>query len=309
VRLRSGPRPRPPPPRGSNPPEPAPPLRVRGQMEQAGKSKHVSLEWRSSTSATGARAGWRGGVAADAIHASQRVNIANSSTSTCRRLRRMLIARVLAYDEDDDGFTFSRTRTKKRTQTKTAEPVPEEPEPKAAPSKSHSAELVTNQRRKNAPSQQLPENDDQPRRRRSARLSGEKAQPVAVEQPLPARKSTGRSKRVTTPPPPGQQEDDGLHVDKKRKKAGKAGASSEPEANGHGAESANGTAGNQGTKIALPFADTPVIRRNKEMRKGGGKGDRRRSSSGIRGRRASSLIESGQSNGTAPSNLSPQPSC
>lgn len=50
------------------------------------------------------------------------------------------------------------------------------------------------------------------------------------------------------------------------------------------------------TKIALPFADTPIIRRNKEMRKGGGDGSRR-SSLGMRGRRASSLIDGGKSNG------------
>lgn len=50
------------------------------------------------------------------------------------------------------------------------------------------------------------------------------------------------------------------------------------------------------TKIALPFADTPVIRRNKEMRKGADTGHRR-SSLGMRGRRASSLIDGGKSNG------------
>ena len=48
------------------------------------------------------------------------------------------------------------------------------------------------------------------------------------------------------------------------------------------------------TKIALPFADTPIIRRNKEMRKTNAA---RRSSLGMRGRRASSLIDSGKSNG------------
>ena len=50
------------------------------------------------------------------------------------------------------------------------------------------------------------------------------------------------------------------------------------------------------TKIALPFTDTPIIRRNKEMRKGAQTGSRR-SSLGNRGRRASSLIDSGRSNG------------
>jgi kinetochore protein Mis13/DSN1 len=46
----------------------------------------------------------------------------------------------------------------------------------------------------------------------------------------------------------------------------------------------------------MRFADTPVITRNKEMRKGN-KDGHRRSSTGLRGRRASSLIDSGMSNG------------
>lgn len=44
--------------------------------------------------------------------------------------------------------------------------------------------------------------------------------------------------------------------------------------------------------VALPLSDTPVINRNKEMRKKGANGNRR-SSLGSRGRRASSLIDSG----------------
>ncbi|KFA52025.1 hypothetical protein S40293_02966 [Stachybotrys chartarum IBT 40293] len=49
----------------------------------------------------------------------------------------------------------------------------------------------------------------------------------------------------------------------------------------------------ESAKIALPMSDTPIINRNKEMRKKGN--TNRRSSLGSRGRRASSLIESGQS--------------
>lgn len=67
---------------------------------------------------------------------------------------------------------------------------------------------------------------------------------------------------------PQQDQDDGLRVERKRK----------------------------GTKIALPFADTPVIQRNKEMRQTSSE-NQRRSSSTMRGRRASSLIDSGTSNG------------
>ncbi|RKK24034.1 hypothetical protein BFJ66_g17256, partial [Fusarium oxysporum f. sp. cepae] len=49
----------------------------------------------------------------------------------------------------------------------------------------------------------------------------------------------------------------------------------------------------QSATIDLPMSDTPIINRNKEMRKKGGNSNRR-SSLGSRGRRASSLIESGQ---------------
>ena len=47
----------------------------------------------------------------------------------------------------------------------------------------------------------------------------------------------------------------------------------------------------ESAQIALPISDTPVINRNKEMRKKGT--GNRRSSLGMRGRRASSLIENG----------------
>ncbi|EFX03743.1 mis12-mtw1 family protein [Grosmannia clavigera kw1407] len=45
--------------------------------------------------------------------------------------------------------------------------------------------------------------------------------------------------------------------------------------------------------IALPFSDTPIINRNKELRRQAG--GQRRSSVGMRGRRASSLIDNGHS--------------
>ncbi len=64
---------------------------------------------------------------------------------------------------------------------------------------------------------------------------------------------------------------------------------------GGGAEDGSGHS-STAQQIALPFSDTPIIARNREMRKnhrasGGG----RRSSLGMRGRRASSLIENGHS--------------
>lgn len=52
------------------------------------------------------------------------------------------------------------------------------------------------------------------------------------------------------------------------------------------------SAGAHHQTIALPFSDTPIINRNKELRR---KNGQRRSSVGMRGRRASSLIDNGHS--------------
>lgn len=47
--------------------------------------------------------------------------------------------------------------------------------------------------------------------------------------------------------------------------------------------------------VVIPLSDTPTILRNKQFRKdGGGGSDSRRSSFGLRGRRASSLLDNGQ---------------
>jgi kinetochore protein Mis13/DSN1 len=53
------------------------------------------------------------------------------------------------------------------------------------------------------------------------------------------------------------------------------------------------TPSREGTKIFVPISDTPIIKKNKELRQQGQ--GRRRSSLGLRGRRASSLIDSGHS--------------
>lgn len=53
-----------------------------------------------------------------------------------------------------------------------------------------------------------------------------------------------------------------------------------------------GGGGGDGTKVVLPVSDTPIIRRNQQLRQKGGQGNRR-SSVGMRGRRASSLMDTG----------------
>ena len=178
--------------------------------------------------------------------------------------------RFAAYDENDDGFQFSRARSRK-TQPK-APPV-------AEPTREQSKPAPT-RRKKNSISAPVPAESDAPVRiRRSPRLSGDKEQITPAPEPKPRR----TKKPAAAEPKVSGDQDDGvdfvggvrtpgneLHVEKKR----------------------DGGA----TKIALPFADTPIIRRDKEMRKGSSQGHRR-SSAGMRGRRASSLIDSGASNG------------
>lgn len=57
--------------------------------------------------------------------------------------------------------------------------------------------------------------------------------------------------------------------------------------------------------ISLAFADTPIIRRNREMRKAS-KDGHRRSSAGMRGKRASSVIDEGRGQGECINFLFPQ---
>ncbi|KAF2276369.1 uncharacterized protein EI97DRAFT_37364 [Westerdykella ornata] len=177
-----------------------------------------------------------------------------------------------AYNENADGFQFTRRTSRRTTRSQHAtEPIPEEPaKPAPAPAR----------RKKSLDAPEPPESGPQ-KRRRSARLSGdsENLEPtkpvakVAKKSAPPERRrkevTPGVAQRETSSAPVVQTPKHGdLHVAKKR----------------------NGG----GTKVMLPFADTPVIARNKEMRKASQEGHRR-SSTGLRGRRASSLIDSGLS--------------
>lgn len=168
-----------------------------------------------------------------------------------------------AYDEDADGFTF-RKRAKaapKAKQPPEKAPVVDEQAqddaPKPARGKRVSIETGASA------------SDAAPTRRRSARLSGENAQVSSqraedsAQRKRRSRSQTSQEPQRKTPAPA----DGPLHVEKKRD-----------------------------TKIALPFADTPIINRNREMRDASNS-SRRRSSSGMRGRRASSLMNSGTSSG------------
>ena len=193
------------------------------------------------------------------------------------------------YDEEDDGFLFTRTRSK-RAKAAAALPPPEpiaeeREEPVPVPAKSR--------RKRQSDTPSAPDKEDhrlKVKKKRSTRNSGEK---VVVEED----KATGR-RRV-------EERDDGgsSHArSKEQPRAAQRGGEAEDSIDLVGRVSHVGRSRDV-TKIALPFADTPVIRRNKEMRKGADTGHRR-SSLGMRGRRASSLIDGGKSNGRLPySNL------
>ncbi|KAI4139899.1 MAG: hypothetical protein LQ341_004041 [Variospora aurantia] len=195
--------------------------------------------------------------------------------------------RKLDDDEESDGFRFTRTRAKK-AKAESASQIPpieedkhEESPPKPVPIKR------TRKRISLSPSAAAAEAPEKPeRRRKSPRNSGDKDL-IANEQPLPPLEVKKKRKPKDDRP----QE---THKSRKQDQA----TSTQPQGT-----AAPGPPRTQPVdkpldpiKVSLPFADTPIIRRNKEMRKGAENGSRR-SSLGMRGRRASSLIDSGKSDG------------
>ncbi|PVI01459.1 hypothetical protein DM02DRAFT_524946 [Periconia macrospinosa] len=192
-----------------------------------------------------------------------------------------------AYDEDDDGFQFTR-RTSRRTAKAQPqpEPIPEEPL-KPMPTRRKRPVAAPPQ-----PDQLVPE-----RRRRSARLSGDQNHMQQVDGPEereePAKPAPRRTKKTTQAPTEKEKKKQPTPAPEVQpgRKSTIMGAQTPTHNELHVSKKRDGGA----TKIMLPFADTPVINRNKEMRKASKEGHRR-SSTGLRGRRASSLIDSGMSN-------------
>jgi kinetochore protein Mis13/DSN1 len=210
-------------------------------------------------------------------------------------------AKAAAYDEVDDGFQFSR-RTSRRTTKAQAAPAPEpEPIPEEEPAKparaadAYPAKAAPRPKKKSIAAID-PESSDSGKRRRSARLSGDREQ-------LEVRPKTAKA---TEPPVANPRTKKSAPAVKERKKQVTPAPETQPEPKSayagvqtpiHNELQVAKKRDPNAQRIMLPFADTPVITRNKEMRKGTNKDGHRRSSTGLRGRRASSLIDSGQSNG------------
>ena len=210
----------------------------------------------------------------------------------------MLMRRRPAYDDDDDGFVFTRLRTKKaKGKAPDAAPEPETtagasaPVPEAQstqqlppPTDEHAPKEATQPPRKRV-RKTLPASPEPTPRRRSKRLSGNS--PVRDQAPATTSKLATElqsQQRHPATPPPASTNDENV--------APAADGSPALEQGELTIHKKRGPA-----KIPLPFGETPVLRRNKEMRKLSAEKSRR-SSSGMRGRRASSLIEAGSSRGT-----------
>ncbi|KAF1944025.1 hypothetical protein EJ02DRAFT_501795 [Clathrospora elynae] len=200
------------------------------------------------------------------------------------------VAKAAAYDEDDDGFQFSRRTSRRTAKAPAPETIPEEQPPKLVRAVDAQPAKSTARRKKPSTAALDPESSDSGKRRRSARLSGDREQlevrPKATEPLAPKRTKKSaplekERKRQITPVPEAQQEPRSAYAAVQTPTQHKIHVVKERDPNAQ--------------RIMLPFADTPVITRNKEMRKGN-KDGHRRSSTGLRGRRASSLIDSGMSN-------------
>ncbi|PYH69223.1 Mis12-Mtw1 family protein [Aspergillus vadensis CBS 113365] len=215
--------------------------------------------------------------------------------------------RKAVFEEDIEGFQFSRITTKKAKPSeskKVPSPVPEEPaQPsprRGRPPKKRVEEKkteVTEEPKKQA------EGTGKRRTRGAAKDSVAPVEPAPEPEPQPqpqqqqqrATRSTRKHDQVETVPlekkrrkgRPSNSKTDALQQEQPQPQPQPRNGFVSPE------PQQSGTA----TTIALPLADTPVIQRNKEMRgKKSVKGGNRRSSLGMRGRRASSLIDSGASN-------------
>ncbi|KAI3322477.1 hypothetical protein HD806DRAFT_126922 [Xylariaceae sp. AK1471] len=193
--------------------------------------------------------------------------------------------RIAAYDEQDGDFHF--TRATKRAKTAQPDPIPEDelaPAPKPASRRGRPSKQKDNHEEapKLAPTKSAPKRTSKRRSSQTPVLSDDAPPPQRITRhrtrssidkadAVPAKATNGvsKSRRVEEEREITEQSTP-MDIDKVQR-----------------TEEVS-----ESKKIALPFSDTPIINRNKEMRK---KTGNRRSSLGMRGRRASSLINSGHS--------------
>ncbi|KAI2627368.1 Mis12-Mtw1 protein family-domain-containing protein [Hypomontagnella submonticulosa] len=223
--------------------------------------------------------------------------------------KRRRSSRLAAYDEQDGDFHF--TRGSKRIKTQQPDPIPEdEPAPAPAPvpapapkrgrpkqikdrevppeqpapkktTKRRSHDITTDENEAQTPPQiQAP---SQRNTRRRGRPSVEKAETEPEKEPVKklVKLTNGTTRKGK------QKGKEREQIEEEEEEVQEEPIQSTPGDEHRGRDGDNAS---ESKKIALPFSDTPVMNRNKEMRR---KTGARRSSLGMRGRRASSLIDSG----------------
>ncbi|KAL4809947.1 Mis12-Mtw1 protein family-domain-containing protein [Aspergillus unguis] len=199
------------------------------------------------------------------------------------------------YDEDIEGFQFSRITSKKQKGSKGGEQSVIPPEestaaPQPSPKRGRPPKKKVEEKTDDVTESKIPRGAGKRQTRGNAKSAPEpeaESQHRPELEPQPERSTRSARKRDDGEQIPMEK----APVEKKRKK-GRPSKSHEEQRNGFVSPEPPqaGTA-----TITLPAADTPVIQKNREMRgKKSSKG--RRDSLSMRGRRASSLIDSGASN-------------
>ncbi|KAK3715971.1 hypothetical protein LTR37_006701 [Vermiconidia calcicola] len=183
------------------------------------------------------------------------------------------------YDEDVDGFAFTKSKRSKPTKAPAVRNSgPERASPVKLPpaASTEDAEPKNTQRKTRRRLPTTPEREPAAKPiRRSKRLSNENEPTRQQTSPHKPAHARPHAKHDRSPSPFNARP---VTVEKKRQRT------------------ADGGTEEKTMRIQLPFADTPIIKRNKEMRKASAETSHRRSSSGMRGRRASSLIDEGRGN-------------
>ncbi|KAK0635599.1 Mis12-Mtw1 protein family-domain-containing protein [Bombardia bombarda] len=267
------------------------------------------------------------------VRTRQPLQILSMSNQPERRYSKR-IAAAAVYDEQDGDFLFTRGSKRVKTAAQEPEPQPQPtPAPATAPPRrvGRPPKSAAKKRTSSPPQQEQAAAPAPAPRRTSTRKSSlaaavppppppSRSAPAHNEEPVQP-KPRGRRKVVREPTEPSVQEQEDESPPRQRTtKNGERAAQAQAHAILHAPAAQDDRRPNRGAalegtprevdrllnaqasgnnyesrQIALPFSDTPIINRNKDMRKKGGVSGSRRSSLGMRGRRASSLIDNGHS--------------
>ncbi|KAB8290159.1 hypothetical protein EYC80_011028 [Monilinia laxa] len=203
--------------------------------------------------------------------------------------------RLAGYEEEDGDFQFTRVSKKAKTAASVPEPILEAAPPVTTTVPRRSKKVVHERETHNvspARVSSVKKSRGAPKPNPSTPKESKVEKAPKPRNEAEPKRGTRKSTRISTEKP---RNGDSSIANGSRDYENSidmiGGAPAPEESNRSTVEASNNT---HSTVISLPFSDTPIINRNKELRKKGGTGQRR-SSLGMRGRRASSLIDSGYS--------------